>query len=203
MWKSVASAKIVGKMAKRLFIAVDISADCRDAAARFAASLRHDFPTAKVKWEHPDKLHLTLKFLGSVEPSQVAAIRDAIVRVVADVTPFELTILDAGVFPNPRKPRVLWLGVKAGAKDLSRLAAEIDKNLPKGSFVDDKSGFFPHCTIGRVKGPDSATELAGAIRDRRFGPISWMVTEVVIYESTLLPTGSVYKAVERIPLLLS
>lgn len=203
MWESLASGKIVGKMAKRMFIAVDISAECREAAARFAGSLRHDLPTAKVKWEDPDKLHLTLKFLGSVEPFQMAAIREAVDKAAGKVAAFEITVSNAGVFPNPRKPRVLWLGVKAGAKEMSRLAAEINKNLPKGKFVDEKRGFLPHCTIGRIKVPDSAIKLAGAIGDRPFEPVSWMVTEVVIYESTLLPTGSVYKAVERIPLLLS
>lgn len=131
-------------MTKRLFIAVEISAEARAAAADLMNQLETDFPTAKVKWERPEKLHLTLRFLGTVEAGQVGSIQNAARNTAARCSPFNIELFGTGAFPNVKRPRVIWIG-----------------------------------------------------------PVSWVANEIVIFESTLLPSGSVYSPIYRIPLLLS
>lgn len=202
LWESLASGKIVGKMAKRMFIAVDLSKEARAAAAGMISAAEQDFPDAKVKWEFPAKLHLTLRFLGPVDDRKVAYVLNA-VRTAATFTKlFNITLAGAGVFPNTRRPRVIWLGVREGREELTGLANGLEEALPAEYLQGEHREFSPHCTIGRIKAPESCRKLVHALEDRPFEPVSWTVNEIVLYESVLLPTGSVYSAIERVTLFL-
>lgn len=189
-------------MTKRLFIAVEISAEARAAGADLMNQLETDFPTAKVKWERPEKLHLTLRFLGTVEAGQVGSIQNAARNTAARCSPFNIELFGTGAFPNVKRPRVIWIGVRNGHAELVELAGKLDEYLPE-VFPSEARAYSPHCTLGRVKASETAIELAKELKDRPFGPVSWVANEIVIFESTLLPSGSVYSPIYRIPLLLS
>src|SRR5690348_13958202 len=95
----------------RLFFAVELPDAVRSRVAERVRHLRSESPDARASWERPEKLHITLKFLGDVEPSRVEALSNAAARTVARVEPFELTVGEAGSFPPHGQPRVLWLGI--------------------------------------------------------------------------------------------
>ena len=63
---------------KRIFAAIDISEDARRKVAAYIETLRLAFPRVRVGWEKPEKLHLTLKFLGGIEAEQLADIKTCI-----------------------------------------------------------------------------------------------------------------------------
>src|SRR5215210_7270469 len=100
----------------RIFCAVDLPDDVRAQAAAHIARLREAATNAaaspsKISWERAEKLHLTLKFLGELEPGRIEALKRAAQRATERVEKFALTLAEAGAFPPRGNPRVLWLGL--------------------------------------------------------------------------------------------
>ena len=136
----------------RLFIAVNLPSPAARSVSELVARLRPQ--VTGVKWVDPGLMHFTLKFLGETEPSRLAQIQAALAQVQA--TPFEVQLEGAGAFPNPGRPRVLWVGVKDGAEPLTRLAEKIEDCL---DGPGEDRPFKPHLTIGRAKRPTRQPNL--------------------------------------------
>src|SRR5690606_8650349 len=132
----------------RLFFAVKLPADeqeqLHDATARLRAT---DLP---VRWVPPEHLHVTLKFLGTVAEPLVAAVQDAGARAAAGLAPFDARLGGIGAFPNVRRPRVVWVGVR-DAEPLLRLHAALEQALAPLGFAPEDRAFQPHVTLGRVR----------------------------------------------------
>ena len=113
------------------------------------------------------------------------------------MTNFKLQIAETGVFPNARNPRVLWIDLKDEAKNLSKINERLETECAKIGFQREKRAFVPHLTIGRVREPNRANNLARKHLENNFEPVEFEISEIVIYESKLLPTGSVYSVVSK------
>ncbi|MCM2324056.1 MAG: RNA 2',3'-cyclic phosphodiesterase [Oligoflexia bacterium] len=185
---------------KRLFIAVDLPAPDREAIARWIAPVRERarrLSGLDVAWVEPEKLHLTLKFLGSADSALVDPVREAAAAVLASQSPFELAIEGTGTFPPGPGARVLWLGVRDSAGRLAGLAGALERALVPLGFAPEERPFSAHLTIGRVKRGRGADAL---FRGVSFFTASFAVSEAVLYESKTLPSGSIYAALARLPL---
>jgi 2'-5' RNA ligase len=177
---------------KRLFIALDICDEARAAASKYIDSLRSVLPSTSVKWEAPEKLHLTLKFLGSTEEHLL----DEIIRVVnngAKLTrAFDIKIARTGVFPSTKNPRVLWLGVNEPSGTMRFLAELIDQECFALGFEKESRVFKPHLTIARIRDPRGSANLGREHQASSFGPLRCLCGEIVLYESKLGRRGSTY-----------
>jgi 2'-5' RNA ligase len=182
--------------AKRLFIAVDISDEARQRAADHMDDLRDIATDVRVGWERPEKLHITLKFLGNVDQGRVSVVSEIVASGAARNGPFAAELVGPGVFPNARQPRVLWLGVSDNGL-MRRIAAELGERLQKIGFETETRRFSPHLTIARIREPQKGKRLAEEHLQSRFEPVEFPVREIVLYESILKPTGSVYSVVSR------
>jgi len=178
---------------KRLFIAVDISDEAREAAARYIEQMSEKFGHVSAKWERPEKLHLTLKFLGSVEEHLIPKIMDLVDLDAAKVDSFTIEITGTGAFPSAKSPRVLWLGVHELSNTMGELAKHIDDNCANLGFEPERRPFKPHLTLARIREPRNAAELGKQHIKNAFGPISFNCRELVIYESHLGRGGSTYE----------
>jgi 2'-5' RNA ligase len=185
---------------KRLFIAIDISETARDIAANHIASLRRAFPDLRVGWERPEKLHLTIKFLGRTDDEKTEGINKRLERIASRFQPFRLRMERKGVFPSPRNPRILWLGVADSEKKLTKLADTVIDEMAKLGFEPEKRGFRAHLTIARIKEPQSATQLAEMHLQMQYEPVEFEIGDIVLYESQLRPTGSIYSKLAVFPL---
>lgn len=182
----------------RLFVAVDLSADARQAIAaeqkRIAAALAD--AKARVKWVRPEHLHLTLVFLGDVEDARVPSVVDAIGRDV-DAPAFDVTFSGVGVFPARRAPRALWIGIGAGASELTAMQKELAQRVARTGVELDDRPFSPHLTLGRwrmSRSSDGRRALAAAGQ----GVIARMrVAAATLYESQLSSSGPAYTARAR------
>src|ERR1700681_3615489 len=96
----------------RTFIGIELGKAIRDRLIGLQESLTAS--AAGVKWVEPDNLHVTLLFLGEVDDRELPGVCRAAQEAVADLPAFPLSIEGAGCFPNPRRPRVLWVGVVQG-----------------------------------------------------------------------------------------
>jgi RNA 2',3'-cyclic 3'-phosphodiesterase len=187
----------------RLFLAVDLDRAARRAAAAACARLATGLGRAgdDVRWVEADKLHVTLRFLGSLPPGRAAAVRDALApgwRTAA----FDLGLGGAGVFPSSGRPRVVWLGLSTGGNALAALQAEASGRLATAGSEPEARRFSPHLTVGRVRRP--AAGLGAALRQAagQIGPhlARWRVDHVTLYESRLSPAGSHYHPQVEVPL---
>ncbi|MFN2501542.1 MAG: RNA 2',3'-cyclic phosphodiesterase [Pyrinomonadaceae bacterium] len=188
--------KNVSKMpVRRLFVAIDFPDSVRRAVTDYISVLREQHGQLRVGWQSPQKLHLTLKFLGNVE-ERVIGDTENTVRSVADKYPvFRGTLEGTGVFPDVRRPRILWLGVGHGKEMISNMGSEIEDKFAAIGFTSEKRAFSPHLTIARIRESDGAVNLATSHLTAGFASTTFNVTALHLYESTLSPAGSVYSPI--------
>jgi len=171
----------------RAFIAIELPGDVKgmlsDVCARFSGCVRG------AKWVRPEGMHLTLKFLGDIASGQVESIGDALGAVAQKHVPFSLSIGSAGVFPSPKKARVLWAGVDDPGESCRKLAADADAALGALGFEQEKRPFSPHLTLARLRDPAPAPR---EFLDAKFEPVRFDVTRFVLFRSRLQPSGAVY-----------
>lgn len=182
----------------RTFICIEIPASVKDRIAELQQTLKR--ANAQVSWTRPSNIHLTLKFLGDVEPSRIEDVRAAVEHAASFITPFELEVSGAGCFPSARSPRVLWIGLSNLPDKLKQLHAGIENELAKAGFPREAKRFSPHLTIGRVRNPQHSKHVAEELIAAGFAPETFRANEVIVMRSDLKPTGSVYTPQAIIPL---
>jgi 2'-5' RNA ligase len=174
----------------RLFVAVNLPADLRERLAAVQDRLRG--AQADVSWVRAENIHATLKFLGETEEKRLDRIRPALLEVARGRAPFPIRLSGLGSFGG-RVPRVVWVGVEAGAEPLSGLAKDVEAAMAHLGFPKEKRGFSAHLTLGRVRSPRNAAALLAALGEADAGPFGTVeVTQFELMQSELHPTGSVY-----------
>ena len=180
----------------RLFVALSISADVRRQLASLIGELRG--ADGKPRWVNPANLHITLKFIGQVATEQLASIRQAL-AAVAPPPAFDLELRGIGIFPNHRRPAVVWAGIKA-PPELPELAGKIDHSLSSCGIPREKRPFAAHLTLARLKETRLSPPLWAILResqDRWFGEMT--AHEFLLMESTLKTTGAEYTTLDSFP----
>lgn len=179
----------------RAFIALDISQEIRARIGQVAVSLTCGMDAQAVRWVPVGNIHLTLKFLGDVSPLNLELLKQVILQEAASQAPFDLMVCDLGCFPNSRRPRVIWAGL-AAPPALEKLQRSMDQSTARLGYASETRPFSPHLTIGRVN-PSASPEALSAIRSvleknrsQQFGTVR--VTDVVLYQSDLRPSGAQY-----------
>lgn len=182
----------------RTFIAIELAPDVKRALVRLLGQLpRH----ADVRWVTEDQLHLTLKFLGEVGDDELTRVCDAAAEACAAVPPFTLQMTTLGVFPAPRNPRVLWVGVDDAARACQRWVEVIDPELVELNFKPETRAFTPHITLGRSRSTAGGHVLRDALETITLPATElWEVSEVVVFESQLGRGGARYQPLARLPL---
>lgn len=152
-----------------------------------------------VRWVRPKNIHLTLKFLGDIKTTDVEAVGDAVQEAVSGFAPLALEASGAGVFPNLRRPRVLWTGIAGQTTELTQLQKAIDDSLQPIGFPKEARPFKGHLTLGRVKGTIENRTLQKALEAHntfQSGPFT--VDRLFLFKSDLKPTGSEYTRLREI-----
>lgn len=188
----------------RSFIAIELSQDFLDGLIAVQDELRSEEWSDEVRWVRPEGIHLTLKFLGDVPKSRIDAIGDGVAQATAGIQPFTVTAEDLGVFPNWRRPRVLWVGVGDDTRQLHTLQEQVEQEMADLGFEPEGRAFHPHFTLGRVnRGAGNAYKrrLGEALQDYEVDRVGEMwVDEVSLMRSQLKPQGAVYTELGAYPL---
>jgi 2'-5' RNA ligase len=183
----------------RSFIAIDFPDETRKALEDIQKELKRC--GAGVRWVKPSSIHLTLKFLGNIQPAQVEDIALAVAQEIRDHPPITLCAAGLGAFPSRRKPRVIWIGMEGEVQRLNGIQALIENALEPLGFAREKRGFRPHLTIGRVKDRRRLQSLVDAMATLDMEPFnSFDADEIILYKSDLRPTGAIYTKLHRMPL---
>ena len=174
----------------RLFVAVDIGDEVRASLALELKALRKTHPD--VKWVEPDRLHLTLAFLGEIPDERLSEISAAVDRAAKPSVAFSCAVKGLGWFGAERSPRVVWAGVEE-ALDLMVLQTGIAEGLRGIGLAPEDRAFHPHLTLGRVKSSSDGVGLAEVLKKRRDVAFGLMdVKKVSVMRSQLLPQGPEY-----------
>jgi RNA 2',3'-cyclic 3'-phosphodiesterase len=174
----------------RLFVALDLPAEIRDAIVKASASLRSE--AAGARWSKPEAMHVTLKFLGETDENLLPQIKAALERAVSSDA-VSLRLRGVGFFPEEKRPRVMWCDVEA-SPNLAELAAEIEKSLLPLGFEAEARRYVPHITLARLNAARDVEKLvraAGPLASYDFGAAR--ESNFHLFESVLKPSGSEYK----------
>jgi 2'-5' RNA ligase len=181
----------------RTFIAVDVGKAIRDRCVALQETLAR--AGADVKWVEENNLHVTLLFLGEVEDRATPALCQAVADCCAGHNAFSLIIETVGCFPNPRRPRVVWVGVGTGSTELIALHDALEPPLlDLGCYRREDRAYTPHLTLGRVKSERSTPALATALaRQAKWHGGETNVREIHVLSSELTPQGPIYTVLSR------
>jgi 2'-5' RNA ligase len=188
----------------RVFVAVDIGDAVRREAARVIAALQTRLEAAKtppkVAWVKPEALHVTIRFLGEMDPAEVERIMPLLAPPIAQA-PFDVQWRGLGTFPNNRHPRALWLGVINGAAQLASIEAEISRRLTGTAVELDDRALLPHLTLGRVKMPGTGVGWPKVLQSGEVKNATSRIDRVTLYRSTLSQHGPHYTEMVTAPLI--
>jgi RNA 2',3'-cyclic 3'-phosphodiesterase len=175
----------------RLFAAVPLPEPARGEVTQLLGRLRES--ALPVRWVKNEGVHLTLKFFGEVVPERLEVIEEAVRFASAGTKPLSLQLGELGAFPNPARPKVLWLGLES-SPELELLQDRLERGGDAIGFPPEGTPFHPHVTLGRVREGQRCpsrwfAEFAG-IYER----LPFLATEVGLFESILTSKGPRYEA---------
>ena len=187
----------------RVFVAVGISAKAREQLIDAADRIRREIPQG-IQWANPDGMHLTLKFLGNIPPSGVGPLLACLEPVASGHPSFPLELAGLGMFPNRRKPRVLWAGAGGDLDALTRLQQASEDAINALGYPPEQRPFRPHITLGRPRRNVSDAQLSriGSVVSGLAppSPVVWLVESVDVMQSELHPSGARYTVLGSLPL---
>ncbi len=175
----------------RAFIAIPVPEELKRYTYNIRKKLSSVLPD--VKWVEYENYHITLRFLGNIEPGLTGEIKNKLVLAGESCPQFNLNITGLGFFPNRTRPRVIWLGVEGQIDRAIFLGERIDAYLAALGFEEEKSRSF-HFTLGRIRSDrnlDKLLDKAASISSDIKSP-SFRVREFNLMESQLSSEGPVY-----------
>ncbi|MFC1531915.1 RNA 2',3'-cyclic phosphodiesterase [Thermodesulfobacteriota bacterium] len=180
----------------RSFLAFELPPDIKRVVVRVSEDIKRS--TLDLRRVKVDNIHLTVVFMGNIRPEDVSAIGEVIDKVCVSFSPFDIFLKGLGVFPNIRKPRVLWLGLDGEIERMSLLRDDLQQKLKPFGIKEEKREFRAHLTLGRfgrpVRGDSRLEDITSQYKDLS-GPLGQM-DELIMFKSELKPGGAEYTRLE-------
>ncbi|MCX5821781.1 MAG: RNA 2',3'-cyclic phosphodiesterase [Deltaproteobacteria bacterium] len=183
----------------RSFLALDPPEEILREIGRVQDSLRK-LIHGDVRWLRPEAIHLTLKFFGDIPECDVANISAVAGKAAAEVRPFDLAIGGAGVFPDPHRPRIIWLGMNGEVARLVTFQQGMERALQEIGFPREERPFRPHLTLGRIKTPKGLIGLTGVLeKGETYTAGRFTASGLGLFKSDLTPRGAIYTRLAGYP----
>lgn len=178
----------------RLFLAVPFPSEVKASLEELTRKLRTGaaFTGAHPAWVKVDSLHVTLVFLGWVETAQREAAERAL-RMAAGVGNFRLKLAEMELFPTPKNPRVISIGLHGDIDALKRLQDTLAEACKQQGFVVEDRAFRPHVTLARLKSQKGLAGIRDLVRSHAHASAGeFQVRSAVLFRSILKPAGAEY-----------
>jgi 2'-5' RNA ligase len=185
----------------RSFIAIPLAAEVRRAAIRLIKRLSE--PDDGIKWVPTDNLHLTLKFLGDVNNTEVPRVCDVLREICAAHEPFDLELSGTGGFPEIERPRVLYAGVTDPSQSLTQIVENLELELAELGFKPEPRDYRPHLTLGRTKSGSrrANSEVIERLKREQSTLLGNMrVDKIHVFASFLDKGGPTYQVMDTVSL---
>lgn len=175
----------------RLFVAISVP----DAVKQHARMIRNNIGVSRadIKWVEYENYHLTVKFLGEVNSSDLPALKKQLSMAAEASPPFNLSAGGLGYFPNRRRPRVLWLGIKGELDKAEFVAERVDAYLGELGYEPEREHRF-HLTLGRIRSETNLKVMQTAVDNltAKDKLIAFRVDKFYLMMSDLKSSGPVY-----------
>jgi len=171
----------------RLFIAIDIPDDVKDCIGKIQKKII-DNPLDKIRFVNVNNIHLTIKFLGEVQPNKVEIIKENLKKITFNK--FSVCLDKIGVFPNENYIRVVWIGLNP-ENDILDLQNRIDENLK--DIFKKEINFKPHLTLARVKYIADKNKFMDDLKEIKVENKNIKVDSFKLVKSVLTTKGPIYE----------
>lgn len=179
-------------MSIRAFLAFELPAEIKEQVRKVSEELKRS--NMDMRWVKPDNIHLTVVFLGDVREGDISAMAREIEKVSCGFRPFEIYLKGLGIFPDRRRPRVLWAGYDGDIERMVMLRDVLYERLMPFEIKEEKRQFRPHLTIGRFRKTGRGNPMLDDVIKKHEGLSSpaLHVGELVLFKSELRPQGPEY-----------
>ena len=178
----------------RAFIAVPVPSTLHRPIARVIDALRKQPGGDRVRWVRAENLHVTLRFLGKIDPDIIPTLLERVGERTAQHEAFELTLAHVQLFPSQRRPSVVAFEL-APAEPLTRLAEAVEQGVVAAGLPGESRPFRSHLTLGRIRERHSALDVTAsdtALSD------SLPVTEAILFQSELRKSGAFHTPLAQV-----
>jgi 2'-5' RNA ligase len=176
----------------RAFLAIEPPEDILQKISGMQEKLKREI-SGRLSWTRPQGQHLTLKFFGDISKEDVNNICSAVQKRVVAEQKLNLKIEKLGVFPDARRPRVLWCGVTGDVEKLVTLQKKLDSDFAAIGFPPEDRSFKAHLTLARIKDSRDITGMSEALKKNSiFTAGDFTGDKLFLFQSNLSPQGAVY-----------
>jgi 2'-5' RNA ligase len=176
----------------RAFLAIEPPEDILQKISGLQEKLKREI-SGRISWTRPQGQHLTLKFFGDISQEDVSKICAAVQKRIVSESPLNLKIEKTGVFPDARRPRVLWCGITGDAERLSVFQKILDGDFANIGFPAEDRPFRAHLTLARIKDPRDLAGMSEALKKYgTFAAGEFTCKELFLFQSKLSGQGAVY-----------
>jgi RNA 2',3'-cyclic 3'-phosphodiesterase len=196
---------------QRLFIALPVPKSSREDLGSLRDALLISGKDPDFRGITHENFHLTVRFLGDTKPEYVPSLRALIRELARDTSwnhgdttlPPDTRIRGVGAFPSVTRARVIWAGVTGADAFFQNLVTECNRRLDATGLPPDRqksTRFHPHITIAYVRSRARPREVSRRLRKMQNRhevciPVVW--PGIALVESTLTPSGAVYRVIEN------
>jgi 2'-5' RNA ligase len=176
----------------RAFLAIEPPEHVLQEISRLQEKLKREI-SGRLSWTRPQGQHLTLKFFGDISKEDIGNISEAIQKRAVAEAKLHLKIEKLGVFPDTKRPRVLWCGVIGDVERLADLQKKLDGDFAALGFPAEDRSFKAHLTLARIKDPRDIAGMSEALKKYdSFTAGEFIADQLFLFQSNLSPQGAVY-----------
>jgi RNA 2',3'-cyclic 3'-phosphodiesterase len=176
----------------RAFLAIEPQEFVLQEISRLQEKLKREI-SGRISWTRPQGQHLTLKFFGDISKEDINNISSAVQRRIVSEAKLNLKFEKIGVFPDARRPRVLWCGITGDVEKLINLQKKLDSDFASIGFPAEDRPFKAHLTLARIKDPRDITGMSETLKKYdSFEAGEFTGDKLFLFQSNLSPQGAVY-----------
>lgn len=170
----------------RTFFAIDLPEELQTIVATNLAPLIQNTNNQHIRWVAPKNWHLTLRFLGNINQTQLQCIINKVTTALASIPQFAMALTELALFPQVTNAHTLIFKTTA-LVELTQLALTIDREVTTCGIAPDKRPFKPHLTVARLNRKFELPANQINLATRHFP-----VDAVKLYQSIPSTNGSTY-----------
>jgi 2'-5' RNA ligase len=179
----------------RLFFAIDLPDNVKDAVAEIIPQLKKTFINPNNRWVKPENFHVTLQFLAAVDPLDILKLIDKTRTAIAGFMPFEMRLGPLEFFPpSAETPKIITLATEP-QEELSQLAAYVGSGMNDAGYPPDERLFRGHLTLCRLNTDER--KQPKALPNIKFSISTFTARSVALFRSEKIDNSFEYTILER------
>ena len=177
----------------RTFLALPLEKETKKEVFSYIEKFKREIK-GRVKWVEEENLHFTIFFFGEIDNDKAKKVIDAIEKNKSNFNKFKVEFKKISFFPNEKSPRVIFLDISQGEKEMRDIYDSLYPDLNKILKLK-KEEFVPHLTIGRVKDSLLEEDIKRLI-NKKIEIKPFYLNKLTFFESILRSEGPIYKSIK-------